>query len=68
MDKETKVPTLSKAAVMPRLSKIDNTTSNGLFSWILKDDRNADQPENNSAMIRVLVKRYNEIADLLNEK
>lgn len=50
----------------PRFSEITKDSDDGAFSWILKDSRNADSPENNSDMIRRLVYKYNDLVKFLN--
>jgi hypothetical protein len=50
------------------LSKIEKGSCNGVFDWILENENNATWPENNSAMIRELVKKYNELIDYLNQQ
>ena len=45
--------------------KIDKETKGGLFAWILESDNHASRSETNSAMIRELVKKYNDIIDYI---
>ena len=49
------------------MQKIEKGTHKGLFDWILESDRHATHPENNSAMIRVLVSKHNEMVDAYNK-
>ena len=45
------------------MQKIEKGTDNGLFDWILESETHGTLPENNSAMIRVLVQKHNEMVD-----
>ncbi len=45
------------------MQKIEKGTDNGLFDWILESETHGTWPENNSAMIRVLVQKHNEMVD-----
>lgn len=49
------------------MEKIDKGTNGGVFDWILESDKHAGWPEINSAMIRVLIHKYNEVIDAYNE-
>lgn len=60
------VKNCSIPAVMPRFSEITTESDDKAFSWVLKNDKNADYPENNSDMIRRLVHKYNNLIKHLN--
>ena len=49
------------------MQKIEKGTDNGLFDWILESETHGTWPENNSAMIRVLVQKHNEMVDAFKE-
>ena len=44
------------------MQRIQKGTDNGLFDWILESETHGTWPENNSAMIRVLVQKHNGLA------
>ena len=52
---------------MREIKHIEKGTDNGAFDWILESEKNGSWAENNSDMIRKLVKRYNEMADIINK-
>jgi hypothetical protein len=65
-DVDTEKEALHIDSVMPRFSEITKDSDDGAFSWILKNNINADHPENNSDMIRRLVHKYNDLVKFLN--
>ena len=52
---------------MKKIEHIKIGTDNNAFDWILESERNGTWAENNSDMIRKLVKRHNDMADLVNK-
>ena len=52
--------------VSPHFSLIEKGSDKGAFDWILKSERHACEPNDNSRMIRILADKYNQIAKFLN--
>ena len=51
---------------MKKIERIKIGSDNKLFDWVLMDKQNATWPEKNTDMIRQLVKRHNDMADIIN--
>lgn len=52
---------------MEKIKHIKLGSDNKWFDWILKSDRNACESIDNSHMIRQLVLRHNQMADIINQ-
>lgn len=47
------------------LQKIEKGTDNCVFDFLLENDRNGAWPEQQSQMIRILIKRHNDMIDYI---